>query len=103
MSDWRERANRRRDERQDRAPEIRASGGSKRNTKKWCRGKVGVAHKPVCVDYNDHKRAGFRFGTQWKLLVCTECNKELDSWWPSPLASEPQTPPDWVTGAGHDA
>jgi hypothetical protein len=58
---------------------VRAATG--KNTKRWCRGKVGVEHKTECRDYYDTKRWGI--GTtvrNWKLLVCTVCGKELDTW-----------------------
>lgn len=98
MSDWRERANKRRDERQAKLPAIRVPGGSKKDTKKWCRGKVGVPHKPVCVAYDSHKRTNLRV-PEWKILLCSECKKELDHWWPSPFAwwKKERTPPAWVT------
>lgn len=98
MSEWRERANRRRDQRQTKLPAIRAPSASKKDTKKWCRGKVGVEHKPVCVAYDDHKRSSLRV-SEWKILLCSTCKKELDYWWPSPFdwpGKKPQTPPEWV-------
>lgn len=96
MSEWRERANRRRDERQTKVPKIRPPSGSKKDTKKWCRGKAGVSHKPVCVDYATHKRTNWP-RNDWKLLICSECQKELDSWWPPIFSWETATePPDWV-------
>jgi hypothetical protein len=90
MSDWRERANRRRDERHTAIPDDapRPKPGSK-NTKKWCKGKVGREHKPECRD-------GHIQG--WKNLVCTECGKHLDYYWPirwRPLMGD-QPRPAWV-------
>lgn len=40
MSEWKESGIKRRDERHT-AVEVRAPGGSKKNMRKWCRGKVG--------------------------------------------------------------
>ncbi len=99
-SSWRGRAVHRRNERQTAVPEIRPPSGSKKDTKKWCRGKVGVAHKPVCVAYDEHKRTNLRV-PEWKILLCSECKKELDYYWPSPFRwhdREPEPPPAWVTG-----
>ena len=96
MSEWRERANKRRDERQTKAPAIRPPSGSKKNTKKWCRGKVSVEHKPVCVAYNDLKNVHFSV-PDWKVLVCSECKKELDHWWPCTWFKEKRDPPAWVS------
>lgn len=97
MSEWRERANKRRDERQTKVPVVRPPSASKRDTKKWCRGKVGIAHKPVCVDYNDLKRSNYYTG--WKVLVCEACQKQLDHYWPSPFCppAERPAPPAWAT------
>jgi hypothetical protein len=95
-SSWRGRAVHRRNERQTKLPDIRPPSASKKDTKKWCRGKVGKPHKPVCVDYAAHKNASWpRDG--WKILVCSECKKELDHWWPPIFSFEkPRQPPDWV-------
>lgn len=97
-SSYRESSNKRRNERQTKVPVIRPPGSSKKDTKRWCRGKVGVDHKPVCIDYNDHKHTRYRFdvGKEWKILICSECKKELDTWWPSPWRKTATTPPDWV-------
>jgi len=93
---WRGRAIARRDQRQTKVPDIRPPSGSKKNTKKWCRGKPGVEHKPVCVDYATHKNANWpRDG--WKLLICSECKKELDHYWPPIFSWEkPRDPPEWA-------
>lgn len=96
MSEWRERANKRRDERQVLVPCIRPPSSSNKDTKKWCRGKVGRAHKPVCVSYNELKRVSY-FG-QWKVLMCETCGKQLDHYWPSPFREGRVIPiPEWVT------
>lgn len=94
MSEWRERANKRRDQRQAKLPAIRPPGGSNKDTKRWCRGKVGREHKPVCIDYNDIKKVNYFKG--WKVLVCEVCQKQLDHYWPSPFRKEPPPPPAWV-------
>lgn len=93
MGEWQERANRRRDERHT-AGEIRRPSGSKKDTKKWCRGKVGVKHDPVCADYNTLKRA--TFAPEWKVLVCRNCGKELDNYWPTRFFKSNKPKPDWV-------
>jgi hypothetical protein len=94
MSEWRERANRRRDQRQTRLPMIKPPSGSGKDTKRWCRGKVGRKHRPVCVDYSDLKKMQVRAG--WKVLVCEACGRHLDYYWPS--AFRPHSPPPpWVT------
>ena len=48
MSDWKESSLKRRDARQTKVPVIRPPGGSKKDTKKWCRGVVGREHELVC-------------------------------------------------------
>jgi len=56
MKDWNESGIRRRDARQTILPDIRPPGRSAKDTRKWCRGKVGVEHKPVCVAYGELKK-----------------------------------------------
>jgi hypothetical protein len=96
VSDYRESANKRRDERQQKC-DVRAPSVSKKDTKKWCRGKIGVEHEPECVDYDQHKRSAI--GSSWKLLVCKNCNKELDYWYPPRFPSffiHRRQKPEWV-------
>lgn len=96
MSDWRERANKRRDERQTKVPNIRAPNGSRKDTKRWCRGVVGREHKPVCVSYNELKHSDASYPKEWRVLVCETCRREMDYYWPSPFHLEPVQKPDWV-------
>ncbi len=71
-----------------------------RKTRRWCKGKVGVEHKPKCVDYQAVKRwAGAHVALKdWKLLICTVCGKELDTWSPAPTnwGFTWDKKPDWV-------
>ena len=103
MSERKQNAAKRRDIRNEKAPDAAPKTRSRgKNTKKWCRGKVGVEHKPKCVDYIDTKQLqargarlmlGLRNG--WKLLICTECGKELAYYMPwNP--DVPNPPPPWV-------
>lgn len=100
-TDRRALTNKRRDERQTAVPDIRPPAKSKsKDTKKWCRGKVGTEHAPECVDYNTYKRT--TFAPEWRLLVCKNCGKELDGWWPNRFLfnqykSPPNPKPEWVT------
>lgn len=96
MSDYRESANQRRDARQTRSPVIRAPSVHRKDTKRWCRGKAGIEHKPVCVAYNDLKNVSFH-APGWKVLICTACGKQLKHWWPSPFRPTMENAPDWVT------
>jgi hypothetical protein len=96
MSDWRESANKRRNARQARLP-IRPPSVSRRDTKKWCRGKVGVEHKSYCVSYNDLKNTRATYADEWKVLICTACGKQLAHWWPSVFRPTKEQAPDWVT------
>ena len=60
---------------------------SNKDTKKWCKGKVGVEHQLKCMVYSellDTSRA----------LVCTECGKRLAVYFPWPNKEENK--PDWV-------
>lgn len=96
-SSWRGRAVHRRNERQTAAPEIRAPSGSKKDTKKWCRGKVGTPHKAVCKTFGELKNQRWSRDTEWKVLVCSDCEKVLERWFPTPW--RPRKEPAWVTEA----
>lgn len=87
----------RRDQRQTKVPDIRPPSGSRKNTKKWCRGKVGRAHKPACKPYNEVKNQRPCHSDSWKVLECSECGKILDHWHPSPFRRVKQDPPAWVS------
>lgn len=60
---------------------------SKKDTKKWCKGKVGREHDSVCV-----RDAGNFAGPSYTLL-CKVCKKKLDWWWNSRWA---KPKPDWI-------
>lgn len=92
-SDWKQRANKRRDERRTIVPTIRKPSGSSKDTKKWCRGKVGRPHTPQCVEYNTHRRV--TYAPDWRLLICTTCHKELDFYMPA-FRRRKSKPPKWV-------
>lgn len=86
MSDYRQSANKRRDTRHTKL-EIRAPSGSKKDTKRWCKGHVGREHKLICVTDS--------FFKDRHILRCETCGKKLDFWWPHPWNKKPK--PDWVT------
>ena len=89
-------------------------GNKRKNRKKWCRGKVGVAHQPVCRRYNDAKQkfkaAHSEFEANlyvhfdtWRILVCSVCGKELDWYYPfriqclNGVLEREQKKPEWIT------
>jgi hypothetical protein len=101
-SSWRGRAVHRRDERQTALPDIRPPSASKKDTKKWCRGKVGTPHKLVCKPFGELKNQSWSRDSEWKVLVCRDCDKVLEHWFPTPW--RPRKEPKWaakavVTGA----
>jgi hypothetical protein len=73
-----------------------------KDKKRWCRGKIGVEHKPKCVDYDAVKGRRI-YGMSiiphgsWKLLICTACGKELAFHYP--IGVQKNNPPAWVTAA----
>jgi hypothetical protein len=103
MSDWKQGAAKRRDDRNTKSPEIAKPVRGKKDRKRWCRGKVGVEHKPKCVPYVETKKYDAWRGDQassyldkWRILVCTECGKELAAH--MPFRVTPDRPvPTWVT------
>jgi hypothetical protein len=51
----------------------------KKNTRRWCRGKEGVPHKPAWIDKGrwwHYRDFAPRYHSEWQ-LVCTECGKQL--------------------------
>lgn len=102
MSDWKESSTKRRDVRQGGGPDPRPVGGSKKDTKRWCKGKSGVEHTLVARDYTEVKHAGkFLFGARqrniyegWKILLCSDCGKEFETY--APMGPFPRPPPDWA-------
>lgn len=49
---------------------------AKKNTKKWCKGKVGVEHVPS--EWRLMKRFGGLCGTTFREKVCMKCGKTLE-------------------------
>jgi len=49
---------------------------SKKNKKKWCRGKSGIEHDPIWILDNRHRYERI-------VYQCQTCNKEIDIWWDS--------------------
>lgn len=57
----------------------RSRKSRRKNTRRWCRGKEGVSHKPAWIDKGwwwHYKSFPPRYHSEWK-LCCTECGKEL--------------------------
>lgn len=85
MSDWKRTAVERRDERNIKGPEINKPSPAKKNTKKWCKGKVGREHKTRVMDGEEkgsfvqrNDSSKFVIMQKWRYLICTVCGKELD-------------------------
>ena len=69
----------------------------RKDTRRWCKGKVGVEHTSVCMSYEEAKRVkddvsmiSAHHRGRW--LVCTTCGKELAFYYPSKNRKKP----DWV-------
>lgn len=70
MSEWKEEANKRREFRQSKSdPEVPQHKGKRKNTKKWCKGKVGVEHSflPVLKEFTY---------MSIRISRCENCGKE---------------------------
>lgn len=91
---WKGDAADRRDARNARTPEVDANAkpAKKKNTKRWCRGKVGVEHVLECVKKEYYSCSVFY------VHACTTCGKELAWWHPSTrwLPPRDRKKPDWV-------
>jgi hypothetical protein len=82
---------------------------NKRDTKRWCKGKVGVEHKPAVKTFSEIKNwqgFGDRKATDlwqgWLVQYCTGCGKELDHYTPpygdvAKYRKPPPPPPAWAT------
>jgi hypothetical protein len=81
----------------------KAPTSKKKDTKKWCKGKVGREHKGVCMTYDEAKGGRFTsangffgdFNARSRYLICIVCGKELSCYYPSKNDTKPK--PDWVT------
>lgn len=69
----------RRDFRNAKTPESDKLASAKKNTKKWCKGKVGVKHDPVCTPWNTTILV-----SDARILACSKCGKHLDYYLPWP-------------------
>ena len=110
MSLWKTDAAKRRAVRNVKGPEeIPKSRSNRKDKRRWCRGKPGIPHKPECVDYNAAKNrlsGDYAYNRDARLLVCTECGKELDRYCPFSYTVlerdgtrrevPPKPPPSWV-------
>jgi hypothetical protein len=56
---------------------------SKKNTKKWCRGKPGIVHTPRWELWD--RFLGFAKNKQDQYLIykCTKCGKQFDTYFPT--------------------
>jgi hypothetical protein len=108
-SSWRERANAVKIARQAPAPEAPKTRGlgNKRDTKRWCKGKVGVKHMPAVKTYAELKNWKGLKGLApniwqgWLVQYCSECGKELDHYVPpwgdvAVYRKPPPPPPAWA-------
>lgn len=94
MSDHKQAAAQRRDERNVKTDERQHAQPAKKDKKKWCRGKVGVEHAPKCMPYA--YRGGF--AVDWREFVCVNCGKRLEYYYPLFFKGAINKPaPAWVT------
>jgi hypothetical protein len=98
MSDWKENSNKRKDERNTKNPEVpQKAKASKKDTKKWCAGKMGREHTLEVKSFKDSKGWRTHFSNWW-LLYCSKCGKEVDTYTPSWLTNKGA--PKWLTDSG---
>ena len=74
-SDWRDRANKRRDERHTKIDDTSKPKKSSKDTKRWCKGVEGREHDLTCFQKTDTLKTF--------VLYCRNCGKEEDVWWES--------------------
>jgi hypothetical protein len=68
-----------------------AQGSRGKDTRRWCKGKVGREHRLTVTIMS-------RYGL-WAELVrhCSACGKDFGTFWRSSFASMRRNPPDWAT------
>ena len=71
------------------------SSPAKKNRKKWCRGRVGIEHQPVCYLYSESK-ADVSYGKDWRVLACSECGRHIDYYYPTSFNGKKKPLPAWV-------
>jgi hypothetical protein len=71
--------------------EPRPQGPRRKDKKRWCRGKIGVEHVPVCMKVQ--ALAAYGCFDNWRILACKVCGKVLAHY--SPAWTKPK--PAWVT------
>ena len=77
---WKARGTAVRDSRHEHAgPEVASAPSRPRDTKRWCKGKVGREHALVVRDARELGK--YALQTRQRLVqFCSKCGKELDSW-----------------------
>lgn len=82
-------------------PDEEASNGParKKDTKKWCKGKVGRPHKLVCKKWSDvvsqtpqDSTSHIRWRDNYRVLICERCSKQVDFWY----GGRGKNRPEWV-------
>lgn len=70
---------------------------NKRDTKRWCRGKVGVEHKLAVKTYRELKGTGGMAFQGWLVRYCSGCGKEIEQFVPPWRGSASSKPiPKWA-------
>jgi len=98
MSNWKQDANKRRDNRQSKDnDEPKRVAKKRKNTKRWCKGKEGQEHTFVCMTYAEAKHPPKddimgKVCKRYRFLVCTTCGKEVETYY-----GFEKIKPEWVT------
>lgn len=71
-------------------------GNRRKPRRRWCRGKVGLEHVPLCAPWDTTKLVVglHKAYERSRILICTRCGKEL-AWW-VPWDGDKRPPPSWV-------
>jgi len=90
-----------RDFQHDHSTEAKPVSLSRKERRRWCKGKEGVAHQTVCRPYDEVKglKGVFWSSNNWRVLYCKACGKELAYWMPLIYengSTHQKTPPSWV-------
>lgn len=87
MSDWKKSGAARRDARSQKPPDEPRPIAAKKDTKRWCKGRIGVAH-----DLQHYLKP--TYGSRLHVLACKTCGREIDTYYEAVWSRK--TKPDWV-------
>lgn len=91
---WKKSAADRRDARNIKEDIASKPPSAKKDTKKWCKGKVGVEHEKKISPMFDLGKQNYEPSKKRLVMYCSKCGKELEVFYN--IGSAAKNPPEWV-------